>query len=69
MGETTAISTKKLYELAEEILSASGSLLKNESGPGMCDTQAIRRLLTVADELMELPRLQKAISEGQSILC
>ncbi len=67
--ETLVVDCKKLQALSEEIMTAIGMLVKNENGPGKCDTQAIRMLLNVADELIELPRLQKALSEGQDVLC
>lgn len=56
------VETNKLQEMSEEVMTAIGMLLKNENGPGKCDTQAIRMLLNVADELMELPKMQGNIS-------
>lgn len=60
--KVVSVGIRKLQEMSEEVMTAIGMLLKNENGPGKCDTQAIRMLLNVADELMELPKVQGDIS-------
>lgn len=61
------IDIAKMREWSEQIQQAAGMLLLNENGPGNCDTQAIRMLLNVADELIELPQLERASAGGCEI--
>lgn len=68
-GGEIQVPEEKLQQLSDEVMRAAGMLLKNENGPGRCDTQAIRILLNVADELLEFSQLQAEISRGKTILC